>query len=82
MPIFEYKCEKCGEVFEELVSGDHNKEIPCPICGWNKTEKQMSVIGGIAMGKSSSAPVPSCGGSCPGANSCASAHSGCCGAGV
>lgn len=67
MPIFEYKCKKCGNQFEELVSGDRNKIIPCPKCQSSETEKQMSVIGAISMGSS----IGPCGSSCASANSCA-----------
>jgi len=28
----EYKCE-CGNVFEELISGEYPKTYPCPECG-------------------------------------------------
>lgn len=69
MPIFEYRCKKCGSVFEELITGDRNKEISCKICGHKETERLMSVIGGISMGRSSSGP--SCGTQCnPGASCC------------
>ncbi len=30
MPVFEYKCLKCGHKFEELVLG--KKKIKCPKC--------------------------------------------------
>ena len=42
MPIYEYACEKCGEVTEKLVSisGDNN-EIDCPKCS-SKATKIMS----------------------------------------
>jgi putative FmdB family regulatory protein len=69
MPIFEYRCKKCGAVFEELVSGDRNKEINCQICGHTDTEKLMSVIGGISMGRNSG---PSCGSQCSQTSSCCS----------
>jgi putative FmdB family regulatory protein len=75
MPIFEYRCEKCGYKFEEIIQGDREKKIPCPKCGNTSTEKLISVIGGIAMGKSGS---PQCGSSCPSAAECPSAGGGCC----
>ncbi len=75
MPIFEYHCNKCGKTFEELVWGDRNRAIPCPHCGNQSTEKLISVIGGIAMGKSG---TPACTSSCPSASSCASSGGGCC----
>ena len=34
MPIYEYKCPACGEVFEEFAkSSDAHKDAPCPKCG-------------------------------------------------
>ncbi|MBG0776806.1 MAG: zinc ribbon domain-containing protein [Desulfovibrionaceae bacterium] len=40
MPIHEYRCEKCGKEFEELVFGE--EAVACPECGSTKTEKLMS----------------------------------------
>lgn len=40
MPIYEYKCPKCGKDFEELVFGD---ETPaCPECGAGNAERLLS----------------------------------------
>lgn len=34
MPIYEYQCPQCGNVFEEWVkSSEAHKEEPCPKCG-------------------------------------------------
>ncbi|MDE5879988.1 MAG: zinc ribbon domain-containing protein [Desulfovibrio sp.] len=34
MPIYEYQCPKCGNVFEEWVkASEAHKEEPCPKCG-------------------------------------------------
>ncbi len=75
MPIFEYRCEKCGNVFEEIVSGNRDKKISCPACQSANTEKLMSAIGAISMGKSSAGP---CGSSCSSASSCAASGGACC----
>ena len=41
MPIYEYRCEKCGEVTEVLVMGE--PETPaCNQCGSEKLVKLMS----------------------------------------
>ncbi|MDR2727908.1 MAG: zinc ribbon domain-containing protein [Chitinispirillales bacterium] len=72
MPIYEYKCEKCSNFFEELVTGDRDKKIPCPVCGFSETQKLMSAIGGISMKSGSSVPSCASGGGCGGAmSSCA-----------
>ncbi len=43
MPIFEYRCTKCGNEFELIVFRD---ETPaCPACGDTKPEKKMSTFG-------------------------------------
>ena len=40
MPLFDFKCESCDEVFETIAKRD---EIPeCPKCGNKETQKQIS----------------------------------------
>jgi putative FmdB family regulatory protein len=41
MPIYEYKCRKCGYKFEELVFEE--REIKCPKCGSKFLEKLISL---------------------------------------
>jgi putative FmdB family regulatory protein len=31
MPVYDFKCEQCGERFEELVP--YGEQPPCPRCG-------------------------------------------------
>lgn len=62
MPIYEYLCNNCGHKFEELRSmDDKDKEISCPKCKSQNTNKVISCFGvGNSRGNSnSSAP---CGG--------------------
>ena len=40
MPIFEYKCKKCGLKFEKLVFGE--EKIQCPKCKSTLLEKLFS----------------------------------------
>ena len=58
MPIYEYRCRKCGEVFERFQKvnegGDH---LTCPYCGGKKPEK---VLSSFSSSKSSE-PSSSCG---------------------
>ncbi len=43
MPMFDFRCEECGYLFEELIFGwNSDKEIICPKCKSEKTEKLMS----------------------------------------
>jgi putative FmdB family regulatory protein len=43
MPIYEYKCEKCGMVSEFLVGVTQDKtDIKCKSCGNDKMQKILS----------------------------------------
>jgi putative FmdB family regulatory protein len=42
MPIYEYKCNECGNVFEQLVFSSDSDECVCPSCGEGNTCKLMS----------------------------------------
>ena len=34
MPIYEFKCNACGQIFEQLVfASDDEKDLLCPSCG-------------------------------------------------
>lgn len=56
MPLFEYKCSDCGNLFEELVSGNETVAV-CPKCKSEKVERQLSVFSASGSpGKSSSLP--------------------------
>ncbi len=43
MPIFDYKCEKCGATFEKLVPHADDK-VECEKCGSKKVAKQLSTF--------------------------------------
>ncbi|MDX6654662.1 MAG: hypothetical protein QOH18_1372 [Solirubrobacterales bacterium] len=43
MPIYEFECEGCGAVFEELVAADA-AGVPCPECGSERTRRLMSAV--------------------------------------
>ena len=40
MPLHEYSCKNCGNVFEQLVLGE-KEPVSCPVCG-GEIEKLMS----------------------------------------
>lgn len=44
MPMYDYRCKNCDEVFEELIlsSTTPDEEIKCPKCGQNKSERLLS----------------------------------------
>ncbi|HPC35998.1 MAG TPA: zinc ribbon domain-containing protein [Candidatus Marinimicrobia bacterium] len=50
MPLYEFECQNCGKVFEELVSSIRvsETEITCPHCGFKRVKKLISApaIGG------------------------------------
>ena len=50
MPIYEYKCEKCGHGFEKLVFAGDREKITCPKCGTLKTKKMMSAASFMGSG--------------------------------
>jgi putative FmdB family regulatory protein len=43
MPIYEYKCKKCGEKFEmKLGIFQNKKSVKCPKCGGGEPERVFS----------------------------------------
>jgi putative FmdB family regulatory protein len=44
MPIFEYKCEKCGRISEFLENHGSKAKRQCSHCGGEKLTKQFSVF--------------------------------------
>jgi putative FmdB family regulatory protein len=68
MPIFEYKCRKCGENFEVLFrSRDEKLVVACPQCGSKKAERLLSAFAG-KVGNTSAGGA--------GCGSCAATHCG------
>ncbi|MBN1880675.1 MAG: zinc ribbon domain-containing protein [Deltaproteobacteria bacterium] len=62
MPLYEYKCRKCGHVFDVIhkISEDA-RDVPCPVCGTKDPVKQMSAVSSVT-GTGTSGTVS--GGSC------------------
>ncbi|MDQ1336067.1 MAG: hypothetical protein QG552_3017 [Thermodesulfobacteriota bacterium] len=51
MPIFEFKCKKCGTVFESLCFRSSGEDKgPCPSCGSEDSEKVLSTFASVASG--------------------------------
>jgi putative FmdB family regulatory protein len=43
MPIYEYKCSKCGRRFEKLIMGLHQSEgVRCDACGSGEVRRLIS----------------------------------------
>ncbi|MBI2570069.1 MAG: zinc ribbon domain-containing protein [Candidatus Schekmanbacteria bacterium] len=72
MPLFEYKCDSCGAVFEKLVFGAES-ENGCPRCGEGQVTKLYSVFATSSAEKSGEAALES--GPC---GSCGAAQRGMC----
>jgi putative FmdB family regulatory protein len=64
MPIYEYKCEKCGNVFEKL-SKTNEKTATCPKC----LKKAKKIFSSFSAKVSSSSSTGSC---CPSGSCCSS----------
>jgi putative FmdB family regulatory protein len=62
MPIYEYKCKKCGKKFELRLGFFHDKkDLKCPECGCDDPDRVFSPFAtGSAGGGSYSAPSSSC----------------------
>ncbi|HDM78690.1 MAG TPA: zinc ribbon domain-containing protein [Deltaproteobacteria bacterium] len=60
MPIYEYQCEKCGNVMEVLVKPGvvDDEQLSCSMCGSSKMKKLLSTSA-ISMGETSDS-APSC----------------------
>ncbi len=55
MPVYEYRCPKCGERFERFVrSISAQAEVVCPRCGNTKVEKTVSLFAGLTGGNRTS----------------------------
>lgn len=45
MPLYEYRCNECGEVFEIMLRFSESNQIPhCPKCANPNTHKKMSTV--------------------------------------
>ncbi len=45
MPIYEFRCKQCQEVFETLCfSTDDATDVACPSCGSHDAEKLLSTF--------------------------------------
>jgi putative FmdB family regulatory protein len=65
MPLYTYRCRKCGQEKEYLVMGGRGEPKECPKCGGKKMERK---LGAFRCGGSSGKPSST--GSCS-ATSCA-----------
>ena len=75
MPIYEFRCEACGEIFEHLAMKQGEElEAKCPHCGGEELSRVMSTANTVMAdsGPSSQNAGPSVQNrSCEGSGSCA-----------
>lgn len=63
MPIFEYRCGRCGQEFERLVFG--SQTVKCPACESEDVKKKPSLFGMSGVENPTSSGCSSCkSGSC------------------
>lgn len=63
MPIFEYKCKKCGHKTEFLEKGNRKKKHVCEKCGSNDLQKLFSTFSAgssLTSGSPDSCPTGTC----------------------
>jgi len=75
MPIYDFSCQACGAVFEELLTKDDGAAC-CPQCGSADTVRMVSAPSPLKTGAFPFKPGPvhpaaarmagGCGGGCPG----------------
>ncbi|MCX7846255.1 MAG: zinc ribbon domain-containing protein [Dictyoglomaceae bacterium] len=51
MPIYEYRCYDCGNIFEKLAYKE--EEIECPNCGGKNIKKLISIFSSPGSGRGS-----------------------------
>lgn len=73
MPIFEYRCQRCGKVFELLQKTVAQGKQACPVCGSGELKKVPSCFA-VGHGQERASQCPTCpmgqqdicrGGTCP-----------------
>jgi putative FmdB family regulatory protein len=61
MPIYEYRCEDCGNKFEKLVRRmGQAPDGECPSCGQKHLKQEISTFAAHANGVAKSSEAPAC----------------------
>ncbi|MFN2198638.1 MAG: FmdB family zinc ribbon protein [Anaerolineales bacterium] len=64
MPLYEFECQNCGELFEELVRSSNWEGLLCPACQSEQIRKKVSSFASRAAGSSLSIGSASSNASC------------------
>lgn len=72
MPIYEYRCQRCGTKFEKLVRDRSGAPPECPACGHGEVKLELSVFATVSSRSSPPACArPGCAEmGCPEASTC------------
>jgi putative FmdB family regulatory protein len=73
MPIYEYRCQDCGQGFEKLIrNADEQAALSCPSCGGTRLALQLSVFATHRSSSAAKGDAPQCpaGGPCPTPGAC------------
>lgn len=71
MPLYDYQCQSCGEVFEvraTIKEKEAGLTLVCPKCGSQEARQQLAVVRMLHSTKEALQPVcgPNCGPGCCG----------------
>ena len=59
MPLYEFRCPKCGHEFEQIVFLSDKGPVKCPECGAPKPDRLLSVFSSSTTGTRAEASVSS-----------------------
>lgn len=59
MPLYEFRCTKCGHEFEQIVFSSDNEPMKCPKCRVPKLERLLSIFSSSTTGTRAGASVSS-----------------------
>jgi len=63
VPIYEYRCQRCGSRFEKLVRlAQADQPVVCPNCGADATERLLSAFSARTTGEAATTPCSTGGG--------------------
>jgi putative FmdB family regulatory protein len=61
MPLYEFRCPKCGAEFEHIVFCTDEDPVHCPMCGASDPERLLSVFSsGRTAGAGGTSAISAC----------------------